>query len=227
MVQIKPLNINLVGVGAGLSYDVTGPTHHCLEDLSIINTLPNIDIISPSDSSLMDMIDDYWLSKESPKYLRLDGKTHPNIYSNAAEIDLSKGFYKITDGTDAVIISTGYMTHKALKAAERLYADGYALTVIDTFILKPLNAEALWQVIYSHKLIVTLEESFIHKGGLDGIISNMLQQYNSRARHLRLGFVDKYVFDVGDREYLHTVNGLAIDDICNKIKQALMSITNA
>ena len=45
--QLKEININLIGVGAGLSYDVSGPSHHCLEDLSIMRTLPNLIVFSP------------------------------------------------------------------------------------------------------------------------------------------------------------------------------------
>src|SRR5208337_5213045 len=38
----RELNVNLIGVGAGLSYDVSGPTHHSVEDIAIIRTLPNM-----------------------------------------------------------------------------------------------------------------------------------------------------------------------------------------
>ena len=44
--QLRPMNINLIGVGAGVSYSLSGPTHHCLEDLSIMRTLPNFEVFS-------------------------------------------------------------------------------------------------------------------------------------------------------------------------------------
>ena len=47
--QLRDVNVNLVGVGAGLSYDVSGPTHHCLEDITIMKVLPNLEVFSPSD----------------------------------------------------------------------------------------------------------------------------------------------------------------------------------
>ena len=50
--QIKPVNVNLIGVGGGLSYDVAGPTHHCLEDISLMRLLPNMTVFSPSDWKL-------------------------------------------------------------------------------------------------------------------------------------------------------------------------------
>jgi transketolase len=50
--QLKEINVNLIGVGAGLSYDVSGPTHHCLEDITIMRSLPNMTLFSPSDWKL-------------------------------------------------------------------------------------------------------------------------------------------------------------------------------
>jgi transketolase len=46
---VRPMNVNLVGVGAGYSYVVSGPTHQCYEDLSIMRALPNFSIYSPAD----------------------------------------------------------------------------------------------------------------------------------------------------------------------------------
>jgi len=54
--NVRPLNVTLIGVGAGYSYVVSGPTHQCYEDISIMRSLPNINIYSPSDSSQTDSV---------------------------------------------------------------------------------------------------------------------------------------------------------------------------
>ena len=38
-----------MGVGAGLVYSTLGPTHHAIEDIAIMKTLPNMKIVSPAD----------------------------------------------------------------------------------------------------------------------------------------------------------------------------------
>lgn len=38
----RQMNITLIGVGTGLSYDVAGPTHQCLEDVQLMRMLPNM-----------------------------------------------------------------------------------------------------------------------------------------------------------------------------------------
>src|SRR4030066_241574 len=66
--HIREINVNLIGVGVGLSYDVTGPTHHCLEDISIMRVFPNMVIYSPSDYSSLGQFIDYSIKVKKPKY---------------------------------------------------------------------------------------------------------------------------------------------------------------
>src|SRR3989344_4621906 len=42
-------NVKLVGVGSGASYGTMGSTHHSLDDLALMSTLPNMTVISPGD----------------------------------------------------------------------------------------------------------------------------------------------------------------------------------
>ena len=50
--EVRPMNVNLVGVGAGYSYVVSGPTHQCYEDITLMRSLPNMRVISVSDQVL-------------------------------------------------------------------------------------------------------------------------------------------------------------------------------
>ena len=45
---VRPLNLTILSLGCGLSYDISGPSHHCLEDISLLRSLPVIEIYSPS-----------------------------------------------------------------------------------------------------------------------------------------------------------------------------------
>ena len=220
--QLKDMNINIIGVGTGLSYDVTGPTHHCLEDISIMMTLPNITIFSPSDWILSQKFVDYSIKIKRPKYIRFDGKFLPQIYEKE-DIVLEKGFYEIKKGKDICLISTGYMTHKAIDIANTLVTDNINIGVVDIFLLKPLNEDLFFDAIKRYKWVVTLEEAFINKGGLDSLISSILDRNDieNSIRSKRLGFKDTYIFDIGDREYLHKLYGLDNDNIIKIIKKVL------
>ena len=206
--QIREVNVNLIGVGSGLSYDVTGPTHHCLEDACIMRALPNFVVFSPADDVTAERFVDYSLAVKKPKYIRLDGKAQPRIYHDSSRISMAVGFAELHDGSEVGIVATGYMTHKALRVAEALSKQGIPTGVIDVFLLKPVNDALLYESLKKYSHIVTMEESFLRKGSLDTIIADLLRDNNANQKLTRFGFNDRYVFDVGSREHLHKLNGL-------------------
>ena len=219
--QLMDLNINMIGVGAGLSYDVSGPTHHCIEDLSIMRTLPNIVIFSPSDWALAQKFVDYSMTVKKPKYIRFDGKPMFQIYENIKDIELENGFHEIRKGTDICLVSTGYMTHKALNAANTLLHENIDVGIIDVFLLRPINEEKFISKIRSYKKVITLEEAFINKAGLDSLVSALLNRENLNIRLLNMGFEENYVFNIGGRDYLHKLNKIDEESIIFKIKSLI------
>jgi transketolase len=218
---IRDININLISVGAGLSYDVTGPTHHCLEDSCIMNVLPNFLVFSPSDPVLSERFVDYTLQHSGPKYIRMDGKAQPVLYKEQDDISFEQGLFELQKGTDICIVSTGYMTHLALKIAAMLSQENISVGVIDIFLLKPLNKKRLLKILSGYQHIVTMEEGFINKGGLDSVIESLCFENKLLVGMTKVGFEDKYVFDVGNREHLYKVNKLDQESIIKTIKADL------
>lgn len=215
--QIRPLNVNIIGVGVGLSYGVSGPTHHCLEDISIMRLLPNFVVFSPSDSKLAADFVEYSINVKKPKYIRLDGKILPSIYQDNKEISLEKGFCQLARGENICLVSTGVMTHTALEVTKNLKKAGNNIGVIDVFILKPVNEDLLYASLKSYKYIITLEEALINNGGLDSLISNIILSRMDNIKIYKYGIKDKFVFDIGSREYLHKLNGIDMDSIIRQI----------
>lgn len=204
--QLKKINVNLIGVGAGLSYGLSGPSHHCLEDLSIMRALPNIELFSPCDCPSVEKFLEYSLKTAKPKYLRLDSASLPPVYTRPEDIDLSKGFAELIQGKGICLVSTGYMTHKALRIAPQL-----ACGVIDVFLLRPFNKAAFLKAVEKYDRLVTLEEGFINQGVLGRLA-------DGGPPLLSLGFPDSYTFEPGKREYLHKLNGLDEETIIEKLR---------
>lgn len=206
--QCRDLNVNLVGVGAGLSYDISGPTHHCLEDLAVVNSLPGITLFSPSDWMLVDKFHDYALAHNRPKYLRLEGKEVPPLYGRLPGVRVEDCFCELKKGGEVCIVSTGFMTHVALDAVKLSEGNGLRPGLIDLFLLKPLDERRLAETISRYKHVITVEEGFIGKGGMDSIILNLLNAHCRGIGMSALGFPDKYVFERGNRAYLHKLYGI-------------------
>ena len=208
--QVRTLNINLIGVGAGVSYVMSGPTHHCLEDLSIMKTLPNIEVFSPSDFMQATSYVERTLTHKSPKYIRLDAKPMEALSDNI--VDFDDGFRVIQKGKKVALISTGYMSHKAKKVAEE-----FDVTVIDLYFLNRYDSEKLEDALKETSIIITLEEGFKNSGGLDAEIN-----FNFKDKKvINLGFDKKYIFEIGSREFVHEEHGIGENDIKKLIIQEL------
>jgi len=217
----RVVNVNLIGVGAGVSYDVSGPTHHCLEDLIVMRTLPNIHICSPSDWVIAKKFLDYAIEVSSPKYIRLDSKPVAALYNENLEVDFKKGFHVLSKGKGLCLITTGFMTHTAVHVVERLSKEGKDIGLIDVFMLRPLDSKALINELKGYNHIITTEEGFINKGGLDSLISSLLLSSESKVRFENMGFGDSFVFNLGDRKHLHAINGLDEEGMIKRVYAAL------
>jgi transketolase len=218
----KSLNVNIIAVGTGLSYDVSGPTHHCLEDLTLMRALPHIELFSPSDWGLTQRFLPYCLAQNYPKYLRLDSKPVSCLYPDGVTSDFVKGFTEFLPGADLTIISTGYMTHIALQTADILGVRGIKIGVIDLFLLKNLQREALYQAIQSCAWVLTLEEGLIGCGGMDALIAEiLLERQQTHTRLVRMGIRDRYVVELGGREYIHQCYGLDAVSLARTVEQLL------
>jgi transketolase len=219
--QLREINVNLVGVGAGLSYDVSGPTHHCVEDITIMKVLPNLEIFSPSDWVLAQAFVDYSIKVKKPKYIRLDGKPLPQIYNSRKDFRIDKGFCELKKGKKLCLVSTGIMTHKAIQVAKELGKKGVDIGVMDVFLIKPLSEDLFSKALEKYRAVITLEEGFINSGGLDSLVLQLINRNNIRIRFKNMGFGQRYVFDIGSRNYLHKLNKLDEGSIQKNIKALL------
>jgi len=202
--QIRPVNVTMLGLGGGVSYQVSGPTHHCLEDLAIMRLLPNISVYCPSDWVTAAALVDHTRTTGGPKYIRFDGKALPALYPDTTAVDLQKGFSQLAAGTDICLVSTGFMTHRALKVIRE--RSGVAL--IDLFALKPCDEASLAGALATCKHVITMEEAFINNGGMDSLVAKVIREHELDCRQHPVGVKDRYVFDLGSRDRLHAINGM-------------------
>jgi transketolase len=215
--QVRPVNVNLIGVGGGVSYQVSGPTHHCLEDLSIMRLLPNMTVFSPSDAVLAAAFVDYSIAYQGPKYLRFDGKALPVLYRSVDQELLATGFCELVSGSAVCLVSTGYMTQRAVRVANEHGGIG----VVDLFMLKPFDQDKLFSTLSKYRHVITMEEAFINGGGLDCAIASLLSERRSSITLDRIGFNDRYVFELGSRDHLHALNGMDEAAILQRVHQVI------
>ena len=119
LISYTNLNVKLAGGYSGLSDAFDGPSHHSIEDIAIMRTLPNIKVLCASDEIITDWMVKAAIETEGPIYLRLSRDSVPVIYNQDTKFEIGKGKV-LKEGSDATIIACGIMVSNALKAAEIL-----------------------------------------------------------------------------------------------------------
>lgn len=217
--EVRPMNVNLIGVGAGYSYVVSGPTHQCYEDLTIMRGLPNLGLLSPSDHVTAAALFDVCLERKHPKYLRLDAQVLPVVHADSAP-DMKRGFATLRASGDTCLIATGYPVHTALQVADRLANTGRKISVIDLFDVAGFDRAEFLSTLAPYRAIVTLEEGFKGRGGVDAMMFDLLANEPHRPL-LNLGVTPGYRFELGSRAELHEHVGIGPEAVMRDISAFL------
>lgn len=168
------LNVKLVGGYAGLSDAFDGCTHHALEDVAIMRTLPGVAVMVASDAATTRFLVETAIEKDMPMYLRMSRDTAEDCHPADAKFEFGKAF-TVKEGTDVTIIASGVEVGMAVKAAKILEEKGVNARILDMFTIKPIDREAIIKAAAETGAIVTAEEHSII-GGLGGAVAEVLAQ---------------------------------------------------
>ncbi len=214
---VRPMNVNLIGVGAGYSYVVSGPTHQCYEDLTLMRAMPNMQVLSPADHVAAAAVFDRCSTQGGPKYVRLDAQVLPVLYAEQAP-DWNLGFCARRSGGSLCLLATGYMVHTAEKVAAKLADEGLQTGVIDLFDLGAFSREGLRAELAGYAGVLSLEEGFRGRGGLDAMLGAFLREQLPDLRYLNLGVEGSYRFELGTRAQLHEAVGIGEQVVLQKAR---------
>ena len=166
------LNVKFGGAYCGMSDALDGASHHALEDIAVMRTLPNMTVIVPSDATSTRWATQYAVENYGPMYLRLSRDVYPDLYDENSRFELGKGAI-VRDGSDVTVIACGLMVHKAMEAAELMAEKGVSVRVVDMYSIKPIDKELIIRCAKETGAIVTAEEHNIY-GGLGGAVAEVL-----------------------------------------------------
>ena len=215
--EVRKINVDLIGVGAGYSYVVSGPTHQCYEDISLIRSLPNFQLYSPSDHILAGSLIERCLEHAGPKYLRLDAQVLPPLRTKVSPDAADDGFEMLKEGEDGLIFSTGFMTHTALQVAAQACGDGQQLAVVDLFNLTSLNLAKFRDLVLQYRHVFSFEEGFEGRGGMDVLINTHLKTSGYDGQFDGVGVRPGYSFELGDRQSIHEKVGIGPETVLKRV----------
>lgn len=165
-------NVKLVGISSGMAYGELGPTHHSIEDFAWMRVLPNLPVIAPCDSVETAAAVAWAASHQGPVFLRLSRVGVPDLLPQGHVFELGKA-NMLRDGDAVTLIANGTLTHRMMKAADILAAQGIEARVLNMATVRPMDTEAVIAAVRDTGAILTAEEHSTF-GGLGSAIAEIV-----------------------------------------------------
>ncbi|TMP48362.1 MULTISPECIES: 1-deoxy-D-xylulose-5-phosphate synthase [unclassified Pseudoalteromonas] len=190
-----------------------GETHQGAYDLSFMRCIPNMIIMAPSDTNECRQMLYTGYQCNQPVAVRYPRGSAGNcdVESTMSAIEIGKA-RSIKQGSKVAILSFGTLLESAKVAADELNA-----TVIDMRFIKPLDTEAINELLSSHDVIVTLEDNAI-AGGAGSAVNEYLAAIKADVTILNLGIPDEFIKH-GTQDEMHAEMSLDANGILTRIKE--------
>ena len=207
----------VIGAAAsGISLGVAGGTHHALEDIALMRSLPNMTVIVPAD------VDEAYKATlatqdiDGPVYLRLGGRVEePPVSDPQAAFRLGRAV-ELRPGNDVAIIACGALVEMAVRASDALKKEGVGARVLNMHTLKPFDRDAVLAAAQTRG-IVTAEEHRL-AGGLGGAVAELLAvEHPTRMRMICMPDTFAMVGPTGRLRAKYGMSTEAIVDACRAL----------
>ncbi len=205
------LPVVIVGVGSGLSYASLGCTHHCLEDIAHMRSIPNLTVICPADSWELKALLRQTITYPNPVYLRLGKKGEPNVYDSLPDVKIGK-VNVLQSGKKICLFSTGTMVPYALEAVQNFPE----IEVVSMHTIKPIDEEYLLSASKRFSHWISLEEHS-RIGGLSSALSDWLIDHSYSTKLFPITTPDLFPHPIGSQSFLREKFGIDISSIKEKI----------
>lgn len=195
-----------------------GPSHQATEDIAIFRGLPNMTILDPCDAHEIAQAVPAISAHRGPVYMRLLRGNVPLVldeYGYRFELGRAQ---LIRDGADALVISSGFMTMRALEAAERLRVDGLGVAVLHSPTIKPLDAATILREAAKPGRLVVAAENHSVTGGLGEAVAGLLLREDVRPAGFRQVALPDAFLDAGALPTLHDRYGISTETFAARLK---------
>ena len=216
------LDVVVVAVGGGFAYGSQGYTHHAIEDLSVMRSLPGMRVAAPGDPVETRALVRTFCGESGPGYLRLGRNGEAAQHSADLAIPLCEPI-EMSEGSDVILFSTGGILENAIVAGAKLNEKGISTQVVSVPVIKPVPEDFIRAQAAGARLVVTVEEHSLI-GGLRDVVAPILAQAESMPRLVGLGVEDGATKGVIlSQNSMRQHCGLDPESIADRIQSALES----
>ncbi len=214
---LQNLPVKIIGVSCGTVYAPFGPTHHSIEDIATMRSLPNMTIFSPCDAIETEKIIRDTRYHDGPVYIRLPFEEKQGVHEECRFVEGVPELIK--DGIDVVLLATGRLVYSSLLAAKILGGDNIDCAVINMHTVKPINEKALIDMVDERQIFTVEDHNII--GGLGSAVSEILCENGFSGGFKRIGIADKFSSIYGSLDYLDEMNGLSPAKIAETVVKCI------
>jgi len=183
-----------VKIFAGLPGLTTGygGTHQAIEDLALMRMIPGLVVIDPCDATELEQVTEAVAAHRGPTYCRLLRAFVPRVLDPARHrFRIGEGFV-LREGGKLGMISTGFMTERALDAADQLAARGINASILHMPTIKPFDHKIVADFGSRVDRIMTLENHVV-AGGLATLVAEALFDAGVQRPLVRIGIPDRFI----------------------------------
>lgn len=212
-------NVKIVCALPGLTSGY-GPSHQAAEDLALMRAMPNMTVIDPCDAFEIEQVVPAIAAFDGPVYMRLLRGQVPRVldeYDYTFELGKAK---LLRDGGDALIVSSGLLTMRALEAGKRLESDRINIAVLHVPTIKPLDTETIVKACRKAGRPVIVAENHSVIGGLGEAVAAALMRARVHPVFHQIALPDEFLA-AGALPTLHDRYGISTDAIVVSIKHWL------
>lgn len=204
-VALNHLNVRMIAPYAGVSGGISGATHWGIEDCGIMNVIPEMTIIEPSDPIQAKCMVEASLKFDGPIYMRIGIEPVIKLYDKDT-YDYSVGNADVVcDGNDGAFICAGITVKYAYEAAKKIKSElGYNIRVVDMHTIKPIDEDAIIEASKTHNIIVAQDHNI--NGGLGSVVATVLAKNGIGVNFKILGIPDRFIV-MAHAPYLHKKYG--------------------
>jgi transketolase len=213
------LNVKICCALPGLTTGY-GPSHQATEDIAIFRGIPGLTIVDPCDALDIAQAVPQIAAHDGPVYMRLARGNVPLVldeYDYTFELGKAK---LVRDGKDVLVVSSGFMTMRALEAAKALAADGIDIAVLHSPTVKPLDEAAIMRETARAGRLVVVAENHSVVGGLGEAIASLLMRNGVTAKFRQIALPDEFLA-AGALPTLHDRYGISPTATATRIRSWL------
>lgn len=211
------LDVAVVSVGGGFGYGSAGYSHHAVQDIAMLGSLPNMTLLLPADARETEFCMKYIFEHGGPKYLRLGKNGEKKCHEEKSTIK-NINCLNPKEKANIALISVGTMLTVSLEVRDLLKKKGINIAVYSCPVIDKNFNKDVYTKLKKFDYIFTTEEH-ISDFGFGSLVNNAFEGKSIKIKSF--GVKRDLCKLVGGQNFLREKHGIDAKNILKDIIKTL------